>query len=406
MNVHYFEGIGIFNDNQTDMLEIARVSQLRKAATFNANALELAYALGQKLNQLPEPRGRKKFDPETFNFRKRVWDSLGKNGRHFCRMLAEIPERDLKAILAEARTNDSRNKRKDTQGITEWDTGNVISKNEMMRRGEEYKIKRLQAADARQQAVANRKYFGAPATSGQKGKTTLPKQKQELAYQKLCRIEHGKFQEKLKSFEGLPVHPNEKPVAIITDPPYLQKHFDSNLWKEFAEWSLKHLAKNGVLVVMVGNLWLARAISTLVAAGWEYRWTLAVRYKWGKPVHAAKANPFWKPIVVFRRKGDKSRKGDYIKNDAFTVGADMFDAGKRNKKDGEWQQDVETFERLVDYFTRPGDLVVDPFVGYGTTPIACIKHARRFVGSEKLSRRWKKADRKARAEYRRMQTRK
>jgi DNA modification methylase len=32
--------------------------------------------------------------------------------------------------------------------------------------------------------------------------------------------------------------------------------------------------------------------------------------------------------------------------------------------------------------TRPGDLVVDPFTGSGTTGVVCIEHGRRFHGIE------------------------
>jgi DNA modification methylase len=38
---------------------------------------------------------------------------------------------------------------------------------------------------------------------------------------------------------------------------------------------------------------------------------------------------------------------------------------------------------LVDYFTQPDDLVIDPFCGSGTTGAACIRHGRRFLGIEK-----------------------
>ena len=37
---------------------------------------------------------------------------------------------------------------------------------------------------------------------------------------------------------------------------------------------------------------------------------------------------------------------------------------------------------LVSLFTNPGDLVCDPFLGSGTTALACLKLGRRFVGCE------------------------
>jgi site-specific DNA-methyltransferase (adenine-specific) len=38
--------------------------------------------------------------------------------------------------------------------------------------------------------------------------------------------------------------------------------------------------------------------------------------------------------------------------------------------------------RLVEYATRPGDLVLDPFMGSATTGVACLELGRRFLGIE------------------------
>jgi len=38
--------------------------------------------------------------------------------------------------------------------------------------------------------------------------------------------------------------------------------------------------------------------------------------------------------------------------------------------------------QLVLDFTEPGDLVLDPFAGSGTTGVACLSLGRRFVGWE------------------------
>ena len=60
-----------------------------------------------------------------------------------------------------------------------------------------------------------------------------------------------------------------------------------------------------------------------------------------------------------------------------------------------WRCGVERSERLhptqkplglmidlVQQFTDPGDLVVDPFCGSGSTGVACVRLGRRFLGYE------------------------
>jgi hypothetical protein len=47
------------------------------------------------------------------------------------------------------------------------------------------------------------------------------------------------------------------------------------------------------------------------------------------------------------------------------------------------QKPLALMEKLVRLFTDPGDLVIDPFAGSGTTGVACIRLGRRFIGWER-----------------------
>lgn len=245
--------------------------------------------------------------------------------------------------------------------------------------------------------------------------------KHRTKYKQNCRIFHGDFMS--LDMTGSPIKRGEKPIAIISDPPYKDEWFvpdetGTSLWQRFAVWSLQHLAKDGTLAVMVGTKWLDKAMTAILAAEWEeqrweYRWTIAVQYLNFDYNHGRRVKPFWKPVVVFKRKGDKIPKwsnigGDKIpdktqkpESDSVVDGdgdkipdtirepqsvddGDWIKAGKRDKPHGRWQQDQETFERLIGYFTPPKPIVLvcDPFTGYGTTAAACMKLARRFVGAE------------------------
>ena len=57
---------------------------------------------------------------------------------------------------------------------------------------------------------------------------------------------------------------------------------------------------------------------------------------------------------------------------------------------------VELIERLVLSMTDPGDWVLDPFIGTGTTAIAALMHGRRAIGAEILPKYVKIAKRRIR----------
>jgi site-specific DNA-methyltransferase (adenine-specific) len=46
------------------------------------------------------------------------------------------------------------------------------------------------------------------------------------------------------------------------------------------------------------------------------------------------------------------------------------------------EKPVSLVRRFIELHTRPGDLVLDPFMGSGTTGVACVQTGRRFIGIE------------------------
>ena len=43
---------------------------------------------------------------------------------------------------------------------------------------------------------------------------------------------------------------------------------------------------------------------------------------------------------------------------------------------------IRLMEHLINVFTKPGDIVLDPFSGSGTTGVACVNTGRRYIGIE------------------------
>jgi site-specific DNA-methyltransferase (adenine-specific) len=53
-----------------------------------------------------------------------------------------------------------------------------------------------------------------------------------------------------------------------------------------------------------------------------------------------------------------------------------------DKQSNPWQQGVGEASYLVEVLSLPGDIVLDPCCGTGTTALACKQTGRRFIGAE------------------------
>jgi len=60
---------------------------------------------------------------------------------------------------------------------------------------------------------------------------------------------------------------------------------------------------------------------------------------------------------------------------------------------------VALMEWLIETYTNEGDTVIDPFMGSGTTGVACAKHNRRFIGIEKEKQYFDTAAKRIREAY-------
>jgi hypothetical protein len=153
--------------------------------------------------------------------------------------------------------------------------------------------------------------------------------------------------------------------AIITDPPYPKEFLP--LLGDLAEWADEALTDDGVLAVMFGLTHLPE-VYRLLSGGRPYRWTMAYLTPGsGYPSMARRLQSNWKPVLVY---GGGPRFADVIKSDA------------NDKQHHHWGQDYGGFAALVERLTTPGAHVADPFLGGGTTAVACRNTGRRFTGCD------------------------
>jgi site-specific DNA-methyltransferase (adenine-specific) len=58
------------------------------------------------------------------------------------------------------------------------------------------------------------------------------------------------------------------------------------------------------------------------------------------------------------------------------------------------EKPVELMRRLIETTTKPGDLILDPFAGSGTTLVAALQSGRRYMGVEISPQHYETAQRR------------
>lgn len=177
-------------------------------------------------------------------------------------------------------------------------------------------------------------------------------------------IKHGDFRQVLDLPDG-------SVDAIITDPPYPAEFLD--LFSDLSDLAARILKPSGVLVAMVGHLYLREYMARLDEK-MSFRWVAAYIMPGPRArVHPARVSTGWKPLLVYER--SDATGGPALVDDLFLSDGD-------DKDHHHWGQSECGFASIVERFTQPGDLVVDPFLGGGTTAVVCRDLGRSFIGCD------------------------
>lgn len=168
--------------------------------------------------------------------------------------------------------------------------------------------------------------------------------------------------------------PESSVDAIITDPPYPAEYLP--LYDDLAYEASRLLKPGGVLVCMVGQSYLPELYGKL-SEHLTYHWTVAYTTPGGQNTQMfhRKVNTFWKPVLIYSN-GEYGGEwiGDVVKSPPTT--------GEKAHHDLGWGQGAGGMVQLIERFSKPGDLVYDPFLGGGGTAIVCASTGRRFVGCD------------------------
>jgi hypothetical protein len=155
--------------------------------------------------------------------------------------------------------------------------------------------------------------------------------------------------------------------CIITDPPYPSEYKECFSW--LSEFANRFLPEGGSCIVMTGQFHLQEYLERL-SEKLSYWWTCCYLTPGQKtPIKARRIDTAWKPLLWFA-KGKPN----------LPIPDDVFVSPKPDKNHHEWGQSVQGMRAIVERFSKPGDVVCDPFCGAGTTGVAAFLAGRRFVG--------------------------
>lgn len=160
--------------------------------------------------------------------------------------------------------------------------------------------------------------------------------------------------------------------VVITDPPYPREHLAA--YSELSEFAASALRDGGLCVALAGQSYLPEVLGRL-GEHLRYHWLGAYLMPGGQSSgnRGRGVNAFWKPVCIFAKGKFTGSFGDVVRSKT-----NDNDAGWMH----EWGQSESGMLDLVEHFSRPGDLIADPFLGSGTIALVALLSGRRFIGAD------------------------
>lgn len=160
--------------------------------------------------------------------------------------------------------------------------------------------------------------------------------------------------------------------AVITDPPYPKEY--QHLYGDMASEAKRVLKVGGSLVTLCGHYQVPDVLNAM-CLHLRYWWIAGMGQPAGPRLPGKWVAVRFKPALWFvnerRRPGDTRCPLDFLNGEG------------KDKRFHEWGQDMSWFVHWIENLCPTDGIVLDPFMGGGTTGVACITTGRNFIGIEK-----------------------
>lgn len=162
---------------------------------------------------------------------------------------------------------------------------------------------------------------------------------------------------------------------ILTDPPYPIEFLP--LWQDMFEVA-DRILKPGKFLVAYANHQNLDEIFRL-PNNLKYYWTFKLDFTLKPMAMGRNLIATWKPVLIYQKlpfhKMEETIE-DNVKDNT------PFSNAERDMHEENWGQSIGKVEYLIDKFSKPNDLIFEPFAGTGTTLIAAKNMCRRCIGTE------------------------
>jgi site-specific DNA-methyltransferase (adenine-specific) len=168
--------------------------------------------------------------------------------------------------------------------------------------------------------------------------------------------------------------PDESVALVFSDPPYNEESV--SLYSDLAQFAARTLVEGGLVFVYAGKRSLPQVLDALrVHLDYVSILALAHGLKSAGVLHWCGLRSSWKVLLMLAKKGG-------VKPWWPTLPDLLLRPGPAEKTLHEHQQSLAEAVAIIGHFSRPDSLICDPFVGCGTTAVACKQLGRRFCGFE------------------------
>lgn len=182
--------------------------------------------------------------------------------------------------------------------------------------------------------------------------------------------------------------PDASVDAVVTDPPYkLSQEYGtttdpdnllavSSIWPVAVE--MLRVAKPGAMCAMFYDTRiLPLALEAMRGAGWKYVRGLTLYRRWGQASLLAGWMSTSDFVLIFAAPGAKPVFHGAVRHDVY-----VRDKAEPISYGHPAQKPLDHCQHLVSNVCPPGAVVLDPYMGSGTTGVAALATGRRFVGVE------------------------